>query len=85
MRALIGLLALVPVALVIGTLLRSRIAARARSRALHQAEVETLLQEQADIDSRKTVEDLRRELDVAVAREEKRQSRGRPSPPQDAA
>lgn len=83
MRALIGLAALIPVAVMIGVLLRSRIQARVRARANHWSDVEDLLQERAEIEARATVDELRRELDVAIAREEKKKSRGKT--PQDAA
>lgn len=74
MRALIGLLALTPVAILMGVLLRGRIQARMRSRKSQQEHIENLLQERQDIEERKTVQQLQRELDVAKAREEKRLS-----------
>lgn len=84
MRLLIAIIALAPVAIMAGVLLRSRISARARARAIHQGEMEDVLQERAEIEARKTIDELRHELDVAVAREEKRKSRGK-KPPEDAA
>lgn len=74
MRLLIGLLALVPVAALVGGLLRTRIQARVRARRKREEHIEHLLEERQDIEEERTVQNLQRELDAARAREAKKQS-----------
>lgn len=74
MRLLIGLLALVPVGVLAGTLLRSRLVARAGVRRARQSEIDHLLRERQEIEEEKTIANLQRELDVARARQEKKGS-----------
>lgn len=74
MRVVLGLLALVPVAILAATLLRGRIEARIRARRAQQERIDGLLQEMNDATERETVRRLQREVDAVLAREKKKQS-----------